>query len=126
MLVVYTIVLILTTLVTKIRTGNIILTIAGIGTSGYSGDGGAATSAQLDQPSGIVVDSNGNLYFNDYSNHVVRRVSTAGIITAFVGTGTAGYNKDNVAATSSELYGPQGLGMDASGRYIKSELSSYL
>ncbi len=125
MLVVYTIILILNTLITNIRTANIILTIAGIGTSGYSGDGGAATSAEMDEPSGIVVDSSGIVYFNDYSNHVVRRISTTGIISTFVGTGTAGYNKDNVAATSSELYGPQGLGTDASGRYIKSELNSY-
>ena len=91
-----------------------ISTIAGNNSSGYTGDSGAATSAQLNQPGAIVVDSSGNIYIADAGNHVVRKISN-GTITTIAGTGTAGYTGDGGPATSAELNNPTGLALDSSG-----------
>ena len=64
--------------------------IAGTGTCGYSGDGGAAVAAQLNDPQGIAFDSSGNLYFADSQNHRIRRIDKNGIITTVAGPGIAG------------------------------------
>ena len=58
----------------------------GTGSNGYSGDGSAATSASLSNPSGVALDSMGNLYIADHSNHRIRKVSTTGVITTIAGT----------------------------------------
>ncbi len=58
----------------KVSTNGTITTVAGTGTAGYTGDGGLATSAELNQPYGVVVDSSGNLYIADYGNNVIREV----------------------------------------------------
>ena len=90
----------------------IITTVAGSGTAGFFGDGGAATSAQLNGPNGVSVDSAGNLYIADYLNHRFRKVDAiTGVISTFAGTGTAAYNGDGVAATSAHLNGPVGGGV---------------
>jgi uncharacterized protein (TIGR03437 family) len=91
-----------------------ITTIAGNNTSGFSGDGAAATAAQLNQPGGIVVDSSGNIYFSDSGNHRVRKISN-GTISTFAGNGTSGYSGDGKAATSAELTDPAGLALDKAG-----------
>ena len=93
----------------------IITTIAGNGTTGYSGDGGAATSAELNTPSGVTVDGTGNIYIADYSNNRVRKVSTSGIITTVAGNGKAGYSGDGGPATSAELFNPTGVAVDGLG-----------
>ncbi|MGA2613810.1 MAG: NHL repeat-containing protein [Spirochaetia bacterium] len=93
----------------------IITTVAGSGTPGYSGDGGAATSAQISTPYGVTLDSAGNLYIADTHNHRIRKVSTAGIITTVAGNGTEGYNGDNIPATSAELNTPTDVAIDAAG-----------
>ncbi len=93
----------------------VITTIAGVGTDGYSGDNGAATSANLHAPTGIVIDSLGNIYISDSGNNRVRKVTSTGIITTFAGTGTPSYGGDNEAATSASLSNPTGLGLDISG-----------
>ena len=95
--------------------GNTISTIGGNGVLSYSGDGGPATSAQLNTPQAVAVDSSGNFYIADTFNNVVRKVSTAGIITTIAGNGTAGYGGDGSAATSAQLNGPQGVAVDSSG-----------
>ena len=92
-----------------------ISTVAGTGTGGYSGDGAAATAAQLNDPHGVALDSAGNLYIADQSNHRVRRIDTAGVITTFAGTGTGGYGGDGSAATSAWLNLPRGMTVDGSG-----------
>jgi hypothetical protein len=71
----------------RINTSGTITTIAGIGTSGYSGDGGMATDAKINAPFGITIDATGNLYFADGGNNVVRKINTSGIITTVVGNG---------------------------------------
>jgi len=93
----------------------IISTIAGTGSAGYSGDGGAATSAALDDPRGIVTDPAGNVYFCDRENNVVRKIDTNGVITTIAGTGTPGYNGDNIQGTKAELYIPWRVTIDPAG-----------
>src|SRR5580658_7808750 len=80
----------------KVSASGTITTVAGNNTVGYSGDNGLATSASLYAPSGVTVDSSGNLYIADAGNNRIREVAAAtGIITTIAGTGTAGYSGDN-------------------------------
>ena len=80
----------------------VITTIAGDGTAGYTGNNGPATSAELDDPTGIAVDAAGNLYIADAANNCIREVNLAsGTITTIAGNGTAGYSGDNGPATSA-------------------------
>mgnify|MGYP000739370911 CR=1 FL=1 len=74
----------------KIDTNGIITTIVGDGSSGYTGDGGLATSAKINKPRGLIFDSNGALYFSGSGNHVIRKINEDGIISTFAGTGIAG------------------------------------
>jgi len=93
-----------------------IITFAGTGVGGFSGDGGAAASAQLDLPAGVAVDSAGNVYIADQANNCVREVnSSTGIITTVAGSETAGYSGDGGAATGAMLYGPTNVTVDAAG-----------
>lgn len=94
---------------------NLISTAAGTGSGGYSGDGGAATSARLDLPQGVAVDASGNVYVADSANHVVRRITPAGTITTVAGTGVAGYTPGNKMATAARLDSPSDVAIDASG-----------
>jgi YD repeat-containing protein len=99
--------------------------IAGIGTAGDTGDGGPATSAKLDYPLGLAVDSSGNVYIADPYNDVVREVSAStGDISVFAGNGTAGYTGDSGLATSAELNFPVALAFDSSGNLYISDLSN--
>jgi uncharacterized alkaline shock family protein YloU len=95
---------------------SVISTFAGTGSASYSGDNGQATSATIFQPTGIAIDSSGNVYFSDYRNHRVRKVTVStGIITTYAGTGTASYSGDGEVASSAALYTPEGLCLDALG-----------
>ena len=90
--------------------------LAGTGTPGYSGDGGLAAAATLNQPRGLAVDASGNVYIADTGNNRVRRVDhLSGNITTVAGNGTAGLTGDGRAATSAELNFPFGLAVDAAG-----------
>lgn len=100
----------------KINTSGMISTMAGNGVAGYSGDGGAATSAALSFPTGIAMDGSGNLYIADTNNNRIRKVNTSGIITTCAGTGVAGYNGSGIAATSASLYNPWGVAADSVGQ----------
>ena len=93
----------------------IINTIAGTGTPGYYGDGGAAIVANLNQPWGIKSDGSGNIFFADYSNSRVRMINSLGIITTVAGNGTPGFSGDGVSATATELNMPIGVALDAAG-----------
>ena len=96
----------------------IITTIAGNGIAGYSGDGGFATSAELNDPDGVAVDSDGNVYIADSFNNVIRMVAAGtGIITTIAGTGpnNAGYSGDGGPATLAELNGPESVAIDSAG-----------
>jgi trimeric autotransporter adhesin len=94
----------------------VITTVAGNGTAGFAGDGAAATSAELNQPGGVAVDTAGNIYIADFSNNRIRKVTVAtGVITTVVGNGTAGFSGDAGLATSAELNVPNGVAFDITG-----------
>jgi uncharacterized protein (TIGR03437 family) len=99
--------------VRKVSNGAI-TTVAGNGTPGFSGDNGSATSAQLDNPEGVAVDSAGNLYIADWGNNRIRMVSN-GVIATVAGSGTGGFSGDNGLATNALLWSPQGVAVDAAG-----------
>jgi len=91
-----------------------IATMAGNGSAGYTGDGGAASGATLNRPSGSVMDTAGNIYIADTGNNVVRMISAGtGIISTVAGTGPAGYTGDAGAATNATLHGPKAVALDA-------------
>jgi uncharacterized protein (TIGR03437 family) len=95
--------------------GGTITTVAGNGTAGFSGDKAAATSAELRYPSGVALDSAGNLYIADTDNHVIRMVSTGGTITTIAGNNTGGYAGDGGLAVNAELEFPGSVAVDSSG-----------
>jgi hypothetical protein len=125
------------TVIRKVNTAGIISTFAGNGTVGYSGDGSQATAAQLGQPRDVAVDNVGNIYIADGDNNVIRKVNTSGIITTVVGTGYGapgfpgyplpggGFSGNGGSPTAAELWGPDGVAIDAIGNiYISDELSN--
>ena len=99
----------------KVATSGIITTYCGNGTAGYTGDGGAATAAEVNHPLRLMVDAGDNVYFGDVNNNRIRKITAAGIITTIAGNGTAGFSGDGGPATAAELSGAQGVAMDASG-----------
>ena len=105
--------------VRKVSPEGIITTVAGNGTSGYSGDGGTAIGAQLRGPEGVAVDASGNLYIADAADHRIRKVSPGGIITTVAGNGATGHGfgpwGDDGPAAGANLAGPRGVAVDASG-----------
>ncbi|MGB3947487.1 MAG: T9SS type A sorting domain-containing protein [Bacteroidia bacterium] len=105
----------------------IISNVAGNNVAGYSGDGNLATSAKINHPNGVAVDAMGNIYFSDYSNHVIRKVNTSGIISTFAGNTVAGYSGDGSLATSAKLNYPTGVAVDANGNvYIADKNNSVI
>jgi trimeric autotransporter adhesin len=100
-------------LILKVSNG-IITTVAGNGAAGFGGDNGPATSANLNEPAAVAVDSAGNLYIADSGDNRIRKVSN-GVITTVAGNGAAGFGGDNGPATSAELDGPQSVAVDAAG-----------
>ena len=101
------------------------VTVAGTGTAGSVGDGGAATSAQLNSPACVAVDSHGNLYVADTANHKVRVIdASTHIIYPYAGTGSAGSAGDGAAAASAQLYSPVGLALDGSANLYVTDSSN--
>jgi trimeric autotransporter adhesin len=109
--------------VRKVDTHGIISTIAGTGTSGFSGDAGAATKASLSDPEYVVVDRRGVVYFTDQINERIRMIDTNGVITTVAGTGEPGYSGDGGPAIEAMLDGPYGLAIDPAGNLFVSDSS---
>jgi len=101
--------------VRRIGKDGVIKTVAGTGTAGYSGDGGQATSAQLNRPLGVAFDTAGNLYIADSLNAVIRKVATDGTITTFAGDGQFLYGGDGGPAAAAHLSGAEGVATDSAG-----------
>ncbi len=94
----------------------LITTVAGTGVPGFSGDGGAATAAELQYPTGVAVDAAGNIYIPDQYNQRIRKVTAAtGVITTIAGNGVIGVAGDGGLATAAQLNYPQGVGVDGAG-----------
>ena len=99
----------------------IITTIAGNGIAGYSGDGGQAINAEINNPEEVAFDAVGNLYIADTENNRIRMVNTIGIINTIAGTGTAAYSGDGGQATNAELHYPSGIAFDGAGNLYISD-----
>jgi sugar lactone lactonase YvrE len=102
-------------LVRRISTSGIITTIAGTGIAGYNGDGIPATTAKLNFPCGIAIDSHGNIYISEHFGHRIRKINSLGIISTIAGDGIPGFGQENVLATSSRVRQPAGMKLDAQG-----------
>ncbi len=111
--------------VLKISPGGVITTVAGIGTSGYSGDGGAAVSAQLNWPKDVALDSSGNLYIADTANNRIRKVSPDGIITTIAGNGSFSISGDGGPAISASLNIPSGIALDGAGNIYIGDTNNF-
>jgi uncharacterized protein (TIGR03437 family) len=117
--------------VRKVTANGTITTYAGTATSGFAGDGGAATNAQLFPGHGIAADNAGNLYIADLYNNRIRKVDSSGVITTFAGSGTAnsigqgGYSGDGGAATAAMLNLPSAVAVDAAGNVYIADSSNY-
>ncbi len=109
----------------KISSAGIIITFAGTGSAGHSGDGAAATAAQINRPYGITEDASGNIYIAGYFEQCVRKVSPSGIITTIAGTGTAGYSGDGGPATAAKLNCPLGVILDGTGNIYITDYGNF-
>ena len=101
----------------RVTPGGIISTVAGSGTAGFSGDGGAATAAQLNAPEDVAIASTGELLIADTQNHRIRQVS-GGIISTVAGNGTAALAGDGGTATAASLKAPAAVEKTAAGMFI--------
>ena len=98
----------------KVDANGTLTRIPGTSHAGYSGDGGPATSAQLDGPYGVAVDSSGSIYIADAGNHRIRKVAS-GDYTTVAGNGTGGFSGDGIPAATAELNNPVAVAVDSSG-----------
>jgi len=113
--------------VRMVNTSGVINTVAGDGTGGYSGDGGNATAAELNNPIAVAIDaSSGNLYIADQNNNRIRVVSPLGVINTYAGNGTAGFAGDGgpAAAATAEVSNPSGVAVDAAGNLYIADLGN--
>jgi sugar lactone lactonase YvrE len=111
-------------LIREVPLTGIVNTVAGNGQQGFSGDGGAATSAELDSPTDVAVDASGNLYIADTQNNRIREV-TNGTIRTIAGNGTTGFSGDGGPAASATLANPTALAVDAQGNLYIADTNNY-
>lgn len=114
------------TKIRKVDLSGIITTVAGTGLQGYSGDGGPATSAEINTPAGLAIDASGNIFFADRENHVIRKIDASGFITTIAGTGTKGFSGENSPAASAQLNYPTGLALDASANLFITDQGNHI
>lgn len=100
-------------------------TIAGNGTPGFAGDGGPATSAQLNAPAGLAIDKTNSLYIADFANNRIRKITPDGNINTIAGSGTQNYSGDNGAAALAGLNGPLAVAVDASGNVYIADTNNH-
>jgi sugar lactone lactonase YvrE len=108
----------------KVDTKGIITTVAGTGTSGFGGDGSSATSALMNSPTGIALDSSGNLYVADSVNMRVRKIA-GGNMTTVAGNGVLSYSGDNGSALKAQMNLPKGVAVDAAGNIYVADTSNH-
>ena len=109
----------------KVTPDGLISTAAGSGIRGSSGDGGPATAARLDHPTGVTIDAQGNLYIADNGNSRIRKVTPDGLISTVAGNGSYSFSGDGGPATEAGLAGPQGVTIDSQGNlYIAASVEN--
>ncbi len=105
---------------------NIITTVAGNGAAGADGDGGSATSAQLNAPHGVAIDTDGNIFIADTGNNRIRKVDgNTGIISTIAGTGEFGFSGDGGTATNAKLAEPFDITLSAYGNLLISDTGNH-
>jgi trimeric autotransporter adhesin len=102
----------------KVSPPGLIATVAGNSNTGYSGDGGPAKSAQLNQPFGVALDVAGNVYIAESAYNVVRKVTPEGTITTIAGNASGAYSGDGGPATSATLSYRSGVALDPVGKCL--------
>lgn len=113
--------------VRRVTPAGTISTVAGDGTNGFGGDGGAATAASLSYPGAVIVDASGNLVIADEGNSRIRRIDAqTGSITTIAGDGVERYAGDGGPATAASLYYPHGLALDAAGNLYVAEIFNHV
>ena len=112
--------------VRKVSAAGVITRVAGNGTPGNSGDDGPAADAQLNRPIGVAVTADAGFLIADSGNHVVRKVSAAGVITRVAGNGTPGNSGDGGPATDAQLYVPYGVAVTADGGFLISDNGNHV
>jgi len=111
--------------VRKVTPDGIIVTVAGTGAAGFSGDDGPATFARLNRPHAVAVDTAGNLFIADSVNHSVRKVTPDGVIHTVAGNGTAGFRGDGGPAVFAQLSDPAGIAVDTSGNLFIADANNH-
>lgn len=101
-------------------------TFAGNGQQGFSGDGGAATAAQIDNPFGVVRGPDGAIWFTEYTGQKIRRVAADGTIQSMAGTGETGYTGDGGPATQATFNLPHEIRFDAEGNYYLTDMKNHV
>ena len=109
----------------KVDSAGVITTVAGTGERGDGGNGGPATAAQLRNPSGVAVDSAGNLFIADTDNHRIRKVDATGTIATIAGTGERGGDGDGGPATAAQLRNPSGVAVDGAGNLFIADTDNH-
>ncbi len=108
-----------------VNTSGIITTIAGNGVASYSGDGGDATAAEINNPGTVAIDKSGILYIGDWYNQRTRMINTSGIISTLAGNGVQSYSGDGGPATDAELNQPYGVSCDNMGKVFIADLRNF-
>lgn len=107
------------------KTGQL-TTVAGTGKIGYSGDGGPATKAQLNEPYELRFDADGNMFFVEMMNHTIRRIDAkTGVITTIAGTGKPGFGGDGGPALKAQFKNPHSIALDGQGRLFVADISNH-
>ncbi|HXB14082.1 MAG TPA: hypothetical protein VNZ45_18975, partial [Bacteroidia bacterium] len=109
----------------KVSPGGVISTFAGNGTAGFSGDGGQASAAELNYPTGVAIDTAGNLYIADENNNRIRKVNASGVISTYAGTGAVGFGGDGGQATNAKFNVPAGVAIDRLGNLYVADFYNY-
>ncbi len=108
----------------EVTTDGIINAVAGTGVAGFSGDGGPAYVAQLNGPSGVALDSTGNLYIADSYNHRIRMITPAGVISTVAGSTPGGFSGDGGPAVSAQLNTPIDVAFDSAGDFYIADFNN--
>jgi len=103
----------------------VISTLAGDGFSGFAGDGGPATVARLQNPSGVAVNASGDVFIADTDNNRIRKVNSAGTISTIAGTGLMDFGGDDDPATTADLNHPRDVAVDTGGNLFISDYGNF-
>lgn len=108
-----------------LRSGQL-TTVAGCGRQGYSGDGGPSTEAELNEPYEVRFDKDGNMYFVEMRNHIIRKVDAKSrVISTIAGTGKAGYGGDGGPATKAQFKNPHSIALDDRGGLYVADIGNH-